>query len=240
MQLYYATCANLLSYPDSAGADGARLRPELAAAMPKVSADGRTRSGCGRGSASPPPSNELVTAATFRHTIERALSPKLQAPWGLSFASDIVGVSAYRDGKARHISGISAHGSSFSITLRQPSGAFLDDISMFFFCPVPRSEPVVPDGLTGPIPSLGPYYVKSMTDNRTVLLRNPNYAGDHLRRSARIVYTFGTPTSRAVALTDAGKIDLLPYDFDLYSPLAARRGPRPTLRAREPGGEAGR
>src|SRR4029077_2389214 len=43
---------------------------------------------------------------------------------------------------------------------------------------------------------------------------------DRLRRSARIVYTFGTPTSRAVALTDAGKIDLLPYDFDLYSPLA--------------------
>ena len=221
VQLYYATCANLLDYPDSAGADGARLRPELAAQMPKVSADGRMYTfRMRKGIRFSPPSNELVTAATFRHTIERALSPKLQAPWGLPFASDIVGVSAYRDGKARHISGISADGDSLSITLRQPSGAFLDDISMFFFCPVPRSEPVVPDGLTGPIPSLGPYYVKSMTDNRTVLLRNPNYAGDRLRRSARIVYTFGTPTSRAVALTDAGKIDLLPYDFDLYSPLA--------------------
>ena len=221
VQLFYSTCANLLDYPDSAGADGARLRPELAAAMPKLSPDGRTYTFRVRqGIRFSPPSNELVTAATFRHTIERALSPKLQAPFGLSFASDIVGVSAYRDGKAAHISGISASGNSLSITLRRPSGAFLERISMFYFCPVPLSEPVVPSGLTGPIPSLGPYYDSSITDNRTVLLRNPNYAGDRPRRSARIVYTFGTPTSRAVALTDAGKIDLLPYDFDLYSPLA--------------------
>ena len=221
VQLFYATCANLLDYPDSAGAEGARLRPELAAAMPKLSPDGRTYTFRVRqGIRFSPPSNELVTAATFRHTIERALSPKLEDPPGLSFASDIVGVSAYREGKAAHISGISVRGNSLSITLRRPSGNFLDGISMFFFCPVPLSEPVVPGGLTGPIPSLGPYYVKSITDNRMVLLRNPNYEGTRPRRSARIVYTFGTPTSRAVELTDAGRIDLLPYDFDLYSPLA--------------------
>src|SRR5439155_4851280 len=33
-QLSYATCARLLDYPDSAGPDGTRLRPEVAAAMP--------------------------------------------------------------------------------------------------------------------------------------------------------------------------------------------------------------
>ena len=221
VQLFYATCANLLDYPDSIGAEGARLRPELATAMPKLSPDGRTYTFRVRqGVRFSPPSNELVTPTTFRHTIERALSPRLQAPWGLPFASDIVGVPAYRAGKAAHISGISVRGNSLSITLQRPSGDFLNGISMFFFCPVPLSEPVVPGGLTGAIPSLGPYYVKSMTDSRTVLLRNPNYAGTRPRRSARIVYTFGTPTSRAVALTDAGQIDLLPYDFDIYSPLA--------------------
>jgi hypothetical protein len=41
-QLAYATCANLLNYPDSAGRAGTRLRPEIAAAMPTVSRDGRT------------------------------------------------------------------------------------------------------------------------------------------------------------------------------------------------------
>ena len=178
-QLFYATCANLLDYPDSVGAEGAQLRPELAAAMPTISPDERTYTFHIRhGVRFSPPSNEMVTPATFRHTIERALSPKLQAPWGLPFASDIVGVAAYRAGKAAHISGISIHGDSLSITLLRPSGGFLDDISISYFCPVPLSEPVVPGGLTGPIPSLGPYYVTSMADTNTVLLRNPNYAGD--------------------------------------------------------------
>ena len=41
-QLRYATCAGLLAYPDAAGDAGRRLVPEVAAALPAVSADGRT------------------------------------------------------------------------------------------------------------------------------------------------------------------------------------------------------
>src|SRR5262249_61076214 len=41
-QLEGATCAYLFAYPDAAGPAGRRLRPEIAAAMPSVSADGRT------------------------------------------------------------------------------------------------------------------------------------------------------------------------------------------------------
>ena len=76
-QLLYATCAKLLNYPDSAGPAGARLRPEVAAAMPTVSRDGRTYTFRIRpGFRFSPPSNEPVTAETFRHTIERrSLSP---------------------------------------------------------------------------------------------------------------------------------------------------------------------
>jgi ABC-type transport system substrate-binding protein/tRNA A-37 threonylcarbamoyl transferase component Bud32 len=236
-QLAYVTCANLLSYPDSGGPEGTRLLPEIAVAMPTVSRDGRTykfriRPGFrfsppsrDRPAALRQPSNsvpETVTAETFRHTIERALSPKLgaNAP-AAPFASDIVGASAYRAGTASHIRGIVVRGDSLSITLVRPAGDFLTRISMHFFCPVPRSEPVVPSGLTGAIPSAGPYYMASYEGNRVVLLRNPNYAGDRPRRLERIVYTQGVATPKAVALADGGEIDFLPTDFDRYGPLAA-------------------
>jgi ABC-type transport system substrate-binding protein len=234
-QLAYATCANLLNYPDSAGVEGTRLEPEIAVAMPTVSRDGRTytfrirpgirfsppsphRPAALRQSPSAVP--ETVTAETFRHTIERALSPKLgEGAPAAPFASDIVGVEAYRAGETAHISGIAAHGNTLAIRLVRPSGDFLTRISMPVFCPVPTREPVIPSGLTGAIPSLGPYYMAGLEGNRTVLSRNPNYTGDRPRRAERIVYTNDVPTPEAVALTDAGEIDYLPTDFDPYSPL---------------------
>jgi tRNA A-37 threonylcarbamoyl transferase component Bud32/streptogramin lyase len=95
-QRLYATCANLLNYPDSARPEGTRLQPEIAAAMPAVSRDRRTYTFRIRpGFRFSPPSNEAVTAETFRHTIERALSHKLGAYGFLvPFSSDIVGASA--------------------------------------------------------------------------------------------------------------------------------------------------
>src|SRR5262249_23832469 len=41
-EIAYATCANLLAYPDAAGPAGGVLQPEVAAAMPRLSRDGRT------------------------------------------------------------------------------------------------------------------------------------------------------------------------------------------------------
>jgi ABC-type transport system substrate-binding protein/tRNA A-37 threonylcarbamoyl transferase component Bud32 len=235
-QLFYATCANLLYYPDSAGAEGTQLRPEVAASMPALSPDKRTytfliRQGIRFSPASPDrpkpmrqPANavpESVTAQTFKHTIERALSPKLgvDAP-AAPFASDIVGTAAFRAGKAAHIRGIIARENLLSIRLVRPAGDFLTRISMSYFCPVPTREPAVPSGLTGPIPSLGPYYVASLQDTRTVLLRNPNYRGRRPRKVERIVYTQGVRTPIAVGQVAAGDVDYLPGDFDPNSMLA--------------------
>jgi ABC-type transport system substrate-binding protein len=210
-QLAYTTCANLLNYPDSAGPTGTRLRPEIAAAMPSVSRDGRTYTFRIRpGFRFSPPSNESVTAATFKHTIERTLSRFAQI-W--PNAPDIVGVAAFRAGKAAHISGISARGTLLSITLTRPAGDFLVRLAMPFFCPVPLSTPLDPTLARGPIASAGPYYVASVEPHRIVLLRNPNYAGDHPRGSARIVFTDNIPTPSAVKLADRGLVDYLPPDF---------------------------
>jgi ABC-type transport system substrate-binding protein/tRNA A-37 threonylcarbamoyl transferase component Bud32 len=213
-QFLYATCANLLNYPDSAGPDGARLQPEIAAAMPTVTRGGRTYTFRVRpGFRFSPPSNEAVTAETFRRSIERELSPYNRFSPGLQFVSDIVGESAYRGGTSAHISGIAVRGNTLSITLVKPAGDFLTRISMPAFCPISGSISVR-GYATAPPSSAGPYYVSSAQGDRTVLLRNPNYRGSRPRRAARIVYTNDVATPTAVSLANAGAIDLLPQDFD--------------------------
>jgi serine/threonine-protein kinase len=236
-QVLYATCSTLFNYPDAAGAAGTRLTPEIAAAMPAVTNGGRTYTFRIRaGYRFSPPSNEPVTAETFRHSLERELSPKNGYPGGPALASDIEGATAYMAGKTTHITGVRARGNTLSITLVKPAGDFLTRISMFAFCPVPLSVPVHSKHyLTVPPPSAGPYYVSSVQGDRTVLLRNPNYHGDRPHRAARIVLTNDTPTDKAVALANGGAVDLLPWDFDHTSSLLLpggildrRSGPRST------------
>ncbi|HKD32199.1 MAG TPA: ABC transporter substrate-binding protein [Gaiellaceae bacterium] len=226
-QLMYATCANLLYYPDSAGPQGTRLRPEIAAAMPTVSPDGRTYTfRIRRGYRFSPPSGEPVTAETFRHTLERSLSPKNVYSAGPQLASDIDGVAAYRAGKAAHITGIGAHGNVLAITLVRPAGDFLTRLSMFAFCPVPLSVPIYHRGFAEkPIPSAGPYYIRSIQGDRTVLERNPYYPGQRPRHAERITYTNDIPTAKAVVLADDGAVDLLPQDFDNTTPFFGPGGP---------------
>ncbi len=220
-QLQTATCAGLLTYADRNGSAGKKLRPEVAAAMPQVSRDGRTYTFRIRGGFRfSPPSNETVTAATFKHTLERAFSPKLgRGGRGPSEASAIQGLAVYLAGKARHVSGIRSSGDTLSITLVRPSGDFLARISLPHLCPVPLSVPIRPIVPDRPLPSSGPYYVSSAANGRIVLLPNPGYGGKRSHRWARIVYTLDVPTSVAVALADRGALDYLPIDFDITSLL---------------------
>jgi ABC-type transport system substrate-binding protein len=209
-QVLYATCAKLLDYPDSAGPEGAQLRPEIAAAMPTLSADQRTYTFRIRpGFRFSPPSNEPVTAQTFRHTIERQIATTSKELGIDRYVSDIVGARAYFAGKARHVSGMGVHGNRLSITLVKPAGDFLTRISMPRFCPIPVSVPVRGGG-DRPIASAGPYYVAASAGGRDVLERNPNYPGDRPRRSERIVVEENVPESKAVALADRGAVDLIP------------------------------
>ena len=219
-QVLYATCAKLLNYPDSAGPEGARLRPEIAATMPTLSSDGRTYTfRIRRGFRFSPPSNEPVTAQTFRHTIERQIATTAKDPGIERYVSDIVGARAFYARKARHVSGIAVQGNRLSITLVKPAGDFVTRISMPRFCPVPLSTPVRGGG-DRPLPSAGPYYIASSAGGRDVLERNPNYHGKRPRRSERIVFEENVQEAKAVALADRGAVDLLPPSVagDLLSP----------------------
>ena len=232
----YATCARLLNYPDSEGSSGQELRPEIAAAMPTVSADGRTYTFRIRsGFRFSPPSGQAVTAQTFRYSLERALSPKYGPGYpAMSVLSDIVGAAAYNSGRVGHVSGITVRGSQLSIRLKAPAGDFPTRLSEPFFCPVPIGTPAVAGGVTRPIPSAGPYYIASSQLGQTVLLRNPNYSGSRPRRIERIVYTTGTPTEKALALVDGGAAEYMdgwtsdsdPSALEPDSPVAQRYGPQ--------------
>lgn len=141
-QVEAATCAKLLNYPDLAGPRGAQLQPEVAASMPALSPDHRTYTFTVRsGYRFSPPSNQLVTAATFRYSIERALSPKMgsHSP-GSTIIGDIAGEAAYRAGRAQHISGLKVTGSSLAITLVKPSIDFLQRLAVPYFCPAPTAH----------------------------------------------------------------------------------------------------
>jgi len=231
VELRAATCANLLGYAQAAGETGSRLQPEVAAAMPTVSRNGRTYTfRISPGFRFSPPSNEPVTAATFRHTIERSLAPAYKG-WANASVDDIAGEQAFEAGKASHIAGIVARGNVLRITLDHADGSFLTGLSAPSFCPVPRTLAASRTALTAPVPSDGPYYVASSTADRTVLLRNPNYAGHRIRRPARIVFESGIPTPQAVSLVDHGELDYLPPDFSgtsllaVAGPLDQRYGP---------------
>jgi YVTN family beta-propeller protein len=205
-QLEYATCAKLLNYPDKPGPAGWRLQPEVAASMPAVSPDGKTYTFTIRGGYKfSPPSNELVTAETFKYTIERTLNPKLQSGI-VAFVGDIVGEQAYLKQKAQHISGVVARGKTLTIRLAHPAGDLPARMALPPFCAVPTNAPM---HLTEtPIPSAGPYYIASHVPGaQTVLKRNPNYTGPRTRRLAEIVYTTSFPSTLSVARALAGQTD---------------------------------
>jgi YVTN family beta-propeller protein len=205
LQLYYATCAGLLTYPDRPAPEGTRLVPDVAKGMPSVSADGRTYTFIvRRGFRFSPPSNTPVTAATFKHTIERVLGPRLKA-YSAGFMGDIVGMHAFRAGKAKHLAGVSASGDRLRIRLVAPSPDLRARIATPAFCASPDETP--PTARPRPIPSAGPYYVASSSRDQVVLARNPNYRGHRPRIPKEVVYSFGVSLPRALHQVAAGRSD---------------------------------
>jgi ABC-type transport system substrate-binding protein len=208
-QVLYSTCAKLLNYPDASGSAGTKLQPEIAEGMPTVSADGRTYTFRIRhGFRFSPPSDEPVTAATFRHTIERQIALSPQGGGLDRYVADIVGAKAFYAGRATHVAGLSVHGDRLSITLVKPAGDLPTRVAMPEFCPVPLSVPVHGGG-AAPIPSAGPYYIASSLGPRSVLLPNPNYHGPRPHRSARIVVQSDLSEAKAISLANHGRIDVI-------------------------------
>ena len=210
VQFHYATCAKLFNYPDAEGTDGQKLAPEVAADFPTVTDAGRTytfriHSGFGFS----PPSHEQVTAGSFRHALERYLSPAGGNYDPLRVLGDIVGAEAYNAGAAPHVSGISVRGDTLVIHLLHPAGDLPARLSLPAFCAVPADLPTVPHGLPYPIPSAGPYYLAARSSDVFVLKPNPNYHGKRPQRLDAIVYKVGIEPGVAAAGTARATIDYI-------------------------------
>jgi peptide/nickel transport system substrate-binding protein len=210
-----ATCLKLVNYPDRPAPAGLRLVPEAAAAMPMISADGRTytftiRPGLRFNT------GEEVTAAHFAHAFKRVLGPTMSSP-GASFALDIVGAEAVLGGRARSVAGISVRGSILRIRLVRPAADFLNRVALNFFCAVPLDYPIDPKLQTAPA-AAGPYFIARRVPNRSLVLeRNPYYRGRRPHHLDAIVFSANTDVNASYLQVRRGEAD---YDLGLLPPQA--------------------
>src|SRR5437868_862279 len=169
-EIQYAVACKLLNYPDADGSAGSRLRPEVAAAWPRVSSDGKTytfaiRSGFRFSNGEP------VTATSFADAFNRDANPALQSP-SQSFIADIVGVEAVLRGQRKTISGIRVANNEITFKLTRPAPDFMSRVAMPFFQAIPDDlrRATNPAGVSN-FASCGPYYVASWVRGRSLTIK---------------------------------------------------------------------
>jgi peptide/nickel transport system substrate-binding protein len=169
------TCARLLAYPDKPPPAGFRLQPEVAADFPKVSRDRKTytfklRRGFRFSDGKP------VQASAFARAINRLLAPQMSSP-ALDYVRDIVGAGRVLTGKSSAAAGVVARGNTLVVRLTRPAPDFPQRTASTFFCAVPPSLPIDPEGV-GAFPAAGPYVVADYRrGERVVIRRNRFYGG---------------------------------------------------------------
>jgi peptide/nickel transport system substrate-binding protein len=215
---FNATQLTLVAFPDQGGT---QIVSE-AAALPTVSADGRTytfriRRGFRFSDGTP------VTAANFAAAFQRIFDPQLQsfsrhrlvAPsYTANLFADVAGANAFMRGKAKSIGGVRAKGDKLVIRLVSPRPDLLARLAMPFVTAVPVDLPVVVGGVRTPYPSAGPYEISEFTPGKSfVLVRNPYWRRDLVPwRPAnvdRIVSVDVSSDARDVRAVEEDRLDLM-------------------------------
>ncbi len=222
-QLLQAACAQLVTYPDWIEQKTPQLVPEVAAALPLVSRDGRTYTFTLRGDYRFS-TGAKVTPAAFARALERALDPKLSSPASV-YAQDVAGSKAMLAGTATSLTGVAAHGSTLTIRLTKPAPDFLARLAMPYFCAVPPDLPATPRGVGAPLPSAGPFYLADWTPARSALLkRNPYYRGPRTASLDEIAFTLGVPSASSLLQVQKGEADLGPLPPTAHTELYRTHG----------------
>jgi peptide/nickel transport system substrate-binding protein len=188
LNLLAATVRTLYTYaPD----DPASLVPDLAAAAPQISADGKTLTvRLRRGVRFAPPVNREVTARDVKYAIERGFNPNVANPYASTYYGDVVGADRASGGPIRGIETPDDFTLVFRLT--RPTASLLAQSTV-----LPLSAPVPPEfakPLDAKAPSQygshlvssGPYMVPGDSDGKVLgngyvpgrslkLVRNPNW-----------------------------------------------------------------
>lgn len=166
----------LVAFRKVGGAKGAELVPDLATAIPKPTAGGKTytfhlRRGIRYSDGS------ALKASDFTNVFERMF--KLKGPTAGSFYSTIVGAKAClaKPAACNLSRGVAASDKAGTVTFRlsRPDGEFLQKLALPFAFAVPQSAPDKDAG-TNPLPGTGAYMWAEYTPGRQIrLVRNTSF-----------------------------------------------------------------
>jgi len=190
-ELYSVVDTPLLTFKRGvAGSAGSQIIPGLATSVPKPTNGGKTytfqlRSGLKYSN------GQAIKASDVAYALER----DLKVPWqAASFISGYVkGGTAYANGKAKSISGITTDDSKGTVTvnLNQPFAPIVDIFALPATSPVPQSTPMKNLASTGTIGD-GPYKWGSISPNHTyTLVKNTKFdvPGMSKGHADKIVYS---------------------------------------------------
>jgi ABC-type oligopeptide transport system substrate-binding subunit len=189
---------------------GATIVPDAAAAMPKLSNNGKTYTFQLRKNVHFW-NGKLATSADWVYSFDRIIDPKTQAG-AASFWNNVAGAQAFAKGKAKSVSGIKATGKwGLQITLNSPDASFLNVLAMPFGSVVDKAtiakygksyDSAHPMGT-------GPYMFKShQLGQKLVLVKNPHYFGGNVGKVSTIEADYGVDTNTAFLRIKAGQADL--------------------------------
>jgi ABC-type transport system substrate-binding protein len=205
----HAMYDQLVTYDTSRGNDDS-LIPDAAAAMPKISGDGKTytfalrhdvRFWNGR----------VVTSADWKYSFERIINPQTEAG-AASFWMNIAGAQAYASGKAKHVSGIQTLGKwRLQIHLLSPDASFLNVLAMPFGSVVDKAQ-IEKYGRSydseHPM-GTGPYMLKQhILGSRLILVKNPHYFGGNVGNVATIETDFGVDNTTGLLRIERNQADI--------------------------------
>jgi peptide/nickel transport system substrate-binding protein len=204
---FWADC-KLLNFPDKeASAGGLRIIPEVAAALPAVSKNGKvytfTLKKTYRFS-----NGSQVTAANFKYAFDRNSNKAMSSP-ATTFMEDIAGEPAANKGNGK-ISGVKAIGKwKLQITMSKVAPDLLARITMPFFAAIPTNTPINAEGVGAPRASCGPYYYASWDKGRQIVFkRNTFYKGPRPANPDQIVENIGIALDAQRLRAERGDTDI--------------------------------
>jgi peptide/nickel transport system substrate-binding protein len=230
-EIFEATNDGLLTYERTDDqATSSKIVPDIATAMPTVSANGLTYTfHVRKGVRFSPPVDRDVLPSDFKFTIERLFRIN---SGGVGFYTGIVGANRYAKTRKGGISGIVANDAAGTITfhLTQRDGTFPAYLSIPFAFAVPKGTPDkdISTDARWRI-ATGPYMIKSYVPKQSIeIVKNPNFKqwtpntpGGHMDG---IDVQIGVTPEQAVNETADGQLDWYfePIASDRYTQLKAQ------------------